>query len=173
MNINWENAFIKLPCKQVHGGIFLVNYWCEKATPLWLWHLWVGGSELHKKVNWARHEKQACKWFPPWLLLQFLPPIPALSYKHLRDESWRIRNSRSSSVTWQVQDQPMFVSKVREQVWGWWESSQEATGINYIKDSNLNEETIETKRCAEDREEQDLQVSELDLRMKHSLAWMK
>jgi hypothetical protein len=57
----------------------------------------------NKKISKQKQAEQAVDSktvnIPLWFLRQFLPPNSTLSSKHLRDETWRIRNSRSSSET--------------------------------------------------------------------------
>ena len=81
-NINWGTVSIRLACRQVYGGIFLMNDWCRKAQPT------VGSATPGKVVLGSIRKHAGKQWFPHGLCfisyLQVLPWVPALSSLHER-----------------------------------------------------------------------------------------
>lgn len=67
-NLNWENAHIRLACRQVFRGIFLIEDSCGRAQ-LTVSHS--GSSGLYKKAGFSNHRWKPVSRFPsrslPWV----------------------------------------------------------------------------------------------------------
>lgn len=62
-------------------GVLLINGWRERAQFIVGGYPWTDGPWCYTKANagWTSFKERDSKQFPPWSLLQFLPPVPIVS----------------------------------------------------------------------------------------------
>lgn len=78
---NWENAPIRLACRQTWGGVFLIGDWCGRAqTTVGSATLgWVVLDHKRKQTEQARRSKPVSR-VPSWPLFQVCLQLPAFRF---------------------------------------------------------------------------------------------
>jgi hypothetical protein len=74
-NFNWENAFIRLPCRQVYGAFSWLMMNVGDASPLWVVVLKCIKTETEQAIM-----NNPVSRIPPWSLLPFLLPNFSLKF---------------------------------------------------------------------------------------------
>lgn len=116
-DVNSGTATIRLSCEHIYGTFSWLMTGMGRSSPLCMvppWQAVLGCI----RANWASHKEQTSKHFPPWSLLQSLPPGSSLDFLLQRTVSCTLKETLSlPSYFWTCNLSQQQKVKLRQRPW--------------------------------------------------------